>query len=243
MKPNSTRPKLAIGTALAAGLIAITAMYLQSADPRRDPAGLKAVAVAKETAVAVSQPLFPDQVMLRPLPVSLSKDHHEWTSEDAKDLKVIERISHNPEESIRLIEENDRIKRRQLVYRKETVPMLLERIQGTDGSLKNFTLPGLDGREVEVEVTEVRLMDGIRGGCVNGRVKGRFNSMVSVGFSNGCESFNVLSPDEGLFLTADAREPGEVLVKEIDPNVYGRPPETNTPCVVDVGNSGPSPSK
>ena len=238
MKPNSPRLRLTILASFAIVLLAIAMLAIRSTHDRREAP--ETIVVAKKPAESKSEPRFPEKVVLRPLLVSLARNTHEWTSEDAKDIQVIQRIAHNPEESIRLIEENDRIKRRQLVYRKETVPMLLER---TGGSLKTFTLPGLDGREVEVEVTEVRLVNGTNGGCVNGRVKGRFNSMVSVGFSNGCESFNVLAPDEGLFLTADAREPGEVLVKEIDPNVYGRPPETNTPCVVDVGNPGPGRAK
>lgn len=183
-------------------------------------------------------PALSGEVIPRPLAVVRSSASHEWTADDATHFDVITRIAHNPDEVIRMVEENERIKRRQLVYRKETVPMLLERIQGTGEALKSFSLPGLDGREVEIEVTQVRLMSGTNNGCVTGRVKGRLNSMVSVGFSNGCESFNVLSPDEGVFLTADAREPGEVIVKEIDPNVYGRPPETNTPCVVDVEKPG-----
>ncbi len=215
-------------------LLTAAILILRHETPREEARSTRLDAAATTTDAKVSS--ASEKIIRRPLAVALSKKNHEWTAENAMDLKVIEHIAHNPEEAIRLIEENDRIKRRQLVYRRETVPMLLER---TGGSLETFTLPGLDGREVEVEVTDVRLMNGTNGGCVNGRVKGRFNSMVSVGFSNGCESFNVLSPDEGLFLTADAREPGEVLVKEIDPNVYGRPPETNTPCVVDVEKLGP----
>lgn len=240
-QPRRSGPYLLIALAC---MVLLTAWILMQRNGK-----LRTAADANEPVVAEApvhpvvsvdpKPAFPDSPVAHPLAVVRTSAKHEWTSEDAKDPKVIERIAHNPEEAIRLIEENDRIKRRQLVYRKETVPMLLEQAQGKGGSLKSLSLPGLDGKEVEVEVTEVHLMDGTNGGCVNGRVKGRLNSMVSVGFSNGCESFNILSPDEGVFLTADAREPGEVLVKEIDPNVYGRPPESNTPCVVDLGKLGP----
>lgn len=136
------------------------------------------------------------------------------------DPKVIEKLAHNPDEFIRLNEENERIKRRQLVYRKETVPMLVERAHGSGQPLESFTLPGLDGKEIEVEVKETHEEPSLHGGSVIGRVKGRFNSMVSVGFVNGYESFNVFSPEDGLYLVADAREPGEVIVKEIDPDKY-----------------------
>jgi hypothetical protein len=169
------------------------------------------------------------EMIRRPLPVALSRNSHEWTSLDAKDPEVIARISHNPEETKRLTEENARIKRRQLVYRKNTVPGLLQRLG--EHSLKEFTVPGLDGREFEVEVVETRL-NGLQAGSVLGRVKGVMNSMVSVGFSNGCESFNVCLPDENYYLTADAREPGEVLVKEIDPNVY-TPPTKCEPIIIE----------
>jgi hypothetical protein len=128
----------------------------------------------------------------------------------------------------RLLEENKRIERRQLVYRKEMVPMLLQKAQGTGQPLQSFTLPGLDGKEFDVEVTQTNFAAGLQGGSVNGRLKGRANSMVSVGFSNGNESFNIISPDDGIYITADAREPGEVMVKEIDPDKYS-PPEGNTP--------------
>ena len=157
----------------------------------------------------------------RPLPVAQKSAKHEWTAGDASTPAIIEKLAHNPDEFIRMVEENERIKRRQLVYRMETVPMLLERGRSAEGqTLRSFTLPALDGREVEVEVTEIHEEPSLHGGSVIGRVKGRFNSMVSVGFVNGYESFNVFSPDDGLFLTADAREPGQVIVKEIDPDKY-----------------------
>ncbi|BCU77871.1 hypothetical protein llg_25860 [Luteolibacter sp. LG18] len=164
--------------------------------------------------------LDPDHVVLRPLAVARSSRSHQWTAANAMDPEVIKDIAHNPDEFIRMIEENDRIKRRQLVYRNETVPMLLQRVGGDAASLRSLMLPALDGREVEIEVTGTQLLEGLRSGTVTGRVKGRFNSMATVGFYNGCESFNIISPDDGLYLIADAREPGEVFLKEIDPDRY-----------------------
>ncbi|BCU79354.1 hypothetical protein llg_40690 [Luteolibacter sp. LG18] len=211
---------------LAGGLV-VTAIVMRDHSRSGSP-----LAVVLKESTASFMPAHPPQeargsegVPLRPLPVSFRTAQHEWTTEDAKVPEVIAKLVHNPDEFLRMVDENDRIKHRQLVYRKDTVPQLLDRGQ----PLRTFTLPGLDGREVEVEVTEIHRMPDGSGGSVNGKVKGRFNSLVSLGFANGCESFNVLSPDEGLYLTADAREPGEVFVKEIDPNVYGRPPETSTP--------------
>jgi hypothetical protein len=184
-----------------------------------------------------------ETVPLRPLPVSLTRGTHEWTAGDGMDPKVIEKIAHNPDEFIRMVEENERVKRRQLVYRNETVPMLLDRARNRGEPLRNFTLPGLDGMEVEVELTGIQLNQSGNGGSVTGRVKGRFNSMVSVGFCNGCESFNVLSPDDSLFLTADAREPGEVMVKEIDPLKYNPPAGTAPDFILTNQPSGDSKTK
>lgn len=140
------------------------------------------------------------------------------------DPRIIEKIAHNPLEYQRMIGENDSIRRRQLVYRKETVPVLVQRTLPAGQPLKSITLPGLDGQEYEVEVTGTDIKN-MQAGSVTGRLKGRFNSMVTVGFANGYESFNIISPDDGLYLVADAREPGEVIVKEIDPAKYGVHPQ------------------
>lgn len=163
--------------------------------------------------------------VLRPFPVARESQRFQWTDADGMDTNVIRRLAHNEMEHRRMVEENSRIKRRQLVYEKVTVPMLVERAIGAGQSLQIFTLPGFDGKEIDVEVTEVNLK-GTVAGSLNGRVKGRLNSIVSVGFYNGCESFNVVSPDDGLNLAADAREPGEVMLKEIDPDKFGGPPQT-----------------
>lgn len=228
---NSPNPKLRlVSGGLALLLLPVGALLVLRHEPAREESHAIRVdspAAPSTSATQVSQAAH--NVMLRPLPVSISRNHHEWTSGDAKDPAVIAKIAHNPEESKRLTEENARIKRRQLVYRTETLPKLIQR--GGVASLKEFTLPGLDGREFQVEVVETRV-NGLHAGSVMGRVKGRMNSMVSVGFYNGCESFNVSLPDEALFLTADAREPGEVLVKEIDPEVYF-PPAKCEPIVIE----------
>lgn len=224
---NSKKPfnKLTSGIAVSLVLIAITFMAVRQRQNPPQAVAVKPLASITPSKPATSPaadhaPAAPDTVILRPLPVSMKSDRHEWTEGDASSPEIIEKIVHNPDEFIRLVEENKRIKRRQLVYRKETVPMLLDRARDAKQPLKNITLPGLDGREIEVEITETHLNPAQQGGSVTGRIKGRFNSMVSVGFAQGYESFNILSPEDHLYLTADAREPGEVIVKEIDPDQY-----------------------
>jgi len=207
--------------AMAGGLAAAAVLALLPLRQDRETAAIRSATAATPSAPIPSQADhgIPDTLVLRPLPVSLRTEKHEWTKEDAKVPEVIQKLVHNPDEFFRMVEENDRIKRRQLVYRNETVPMLIERL-GDSRLLRSFTLPGLDGKEIEIEVTEIHEEPSLGGGSVIGRVKGRFNSMVSVGYVHGCESFNVISPDDGLCLTADAREPGEVIVKEIDLDKY-----------------------
>jgi len=238
MKPRKTYLLPTVG-AIAALLVVSTLPNRRATHRQNDStATLSVPAGITPPAPPAAASVPPTGVVLRPLPVVRSSANHEWTAEDAMDPEVIEKIAHNPDEFIRLNQENERIERRQLVYRKETVPMLLDRARNTGRPLESFMLPGLDGREIEVEVTGTNLAANQQGGSVNGRVKGRLNSMVSVGFSNGCESFNVISPDEGLFLTADAREPGEVLVKEIDLEKYTAPPG-NTPDFILTGDAPP----
>lgn len=229
MEPKSGRPRALV---VLVSLICVTVVAIRMNGPSKFPTATQVPAVpAVRSETEFRMPVEKDARVAtaytgaaKPLPVGVKTELHEWTAADARDLSVIEMIAHNPDEALRMLEENERIERRQLVYRKETVPMLIQRSINSGQPLKSFTLPGLDGQEVEVEVTEVHLAGDQQGGAVMGRVKGRFNSMVSVGFSNGCESFNVISPDDQLFLTADAREPGEVIVKEIDPNQYASAP-------------------
>lgn len=79
-----------------------------------------------------------EAAVLRPLPVEKRSATHEWTAGDGKDPRVMEKLSHNLEEFMRMVKENDTIHRRQLVYRNLTVPTLLDRAResGT-GAVKN----------------------------------------------------------------------------------------------------------
>lgn len=193
------------------------------------------VVAAADRAVPANYPDFKK----RPLPVAFEGTNSQWTLADGKDTNVIRQLAHNELEYQRMVEENARIIKRQLVYRKETVPQLLERLIPPGQKLQSFTLPGVDGSEFEIEVTDTHVNGVAQSGSVNGRVKGRYGSMVSVGFYNGCESFNIISPEDGVYLTADAREPGEVIVKLIDPDQYS-PPAGNTPDYIVTGQPVPN---
>lgn len=149
--------------------------------------------------------------------------------EDGKSPDVIRQLAHNEWEVERMTAENDSIKHRQLVYRNEPINVTIERARAAGQPLTNITLPALDGAEYEVEVSQNNVSSEKMTGSLSGHLKDRPNSMASIGFVNGYESFNLLSPDDGLYIVADSREPGEVMVKEIDPSKYGLVPNNNAP--------------
>ncbi|MES2476600.1 MAG: hypothetical protein V4640_12525 [Verrucomicrobiota bacterium] len=167
-----------------------------------------------------TQPKSTDAVRLRPLPVALTSGTHEWTQDDATLPEVIEKIAHNPEEFIRLVEENELIKRRQLVYRKDIAAAVVQRARTTGETIRSLTLPGLDGQEIHVEVTASDLAHSGLSGTFTGRVAGKQLSIVTLAFKLGREAYSVSSPEDNLYLEAEPREPNEVLIKEIDPATY-----------------------
>lgn len=167
-------------------------------------------------AAAQSNPEF----RLRPFIATRQAGAFAWTAEDGKSSNVIQQLAHNDREYQRMVEENGRIKRRQLVYRNETTAALVERAKLTGAPLQHLTLPGMDGQQVEVMITRADLSPSGQQGAFAGRVVGRDDSFVTLAFKGGREAFTVLSPTDGLFLQAEPREPGEIIVKSIDPDVY-----------------------
>ncbi len=186
------------------------------------PVALPAVATTAANSATNRPGGFPqyDDFQRRPFSVASRGGAFEWTAEDGKDLQVIRQIAHNEGEYQRLVAENDRIKRRQLVYRTETTAALIERNKLTGEPLQRLTLPGLDGAQVDVEITRSELNPSGQQGAFAGRVAGQPDSLVTLAFKGGREAFTVINPAEGLFLHAEPREPGELIVKSIDPDVY-----------------------
>lgn len=218
MKPKRLSPGKA--GALAAPLLLLIAAVLWPGSPadRTTPAvsaSPKApVVVPPEVAARGEAPV------LRPLPVAHGSETHEWTDGDATATEVIEKIAHNPEEFIRLVEENDRIQRRQLVYRKTPAWELVQQSRGAEQPIRTLVLPGLDGREIEVEVTGSDLSFSGLSGTFTGRVAGKPQSLVTLAFDRGREAFTVLSPEDGIYLQGHPREPGEIIVTRFLPDTY-----------------------
>lgn len=215
-------------SAIAGGLLILATLgiVLSRVQPSSPSAQAEAIP-GKAAPASASEPLpttpdsvEPDQVPLRPLPVSLTSASHEWTSGDASDPATIEKLAHNPDEAIRMIEENDRIHRRQLVYRNETAAAVVRQAMAKGEKVRQLTLPGIDGQELDFVIERADLAPSGQTGTFTGHLAGKPNSQVSLGYKFGREAFTVISPDDNLYLQADPREPGELIVKAIDPRTY-----------------------
>ena len=153
-------------------------------------------------------------------PIAHSSAAHQWVADDCKDTNVIRRLAHNPLEYQRLVEENSRIIRRQLVLRAETAAALIQRARLTGQPVSQLTLPGLDGQELQFEITASDLKPSGQQGAFTGQLAGRPGSTVSFAFKGGREAFTILSPADSLYLVGEPHEPGEVIVKSINPDTY-----------------------
>src|SRR4029077_12699293 len=90
----------------------------------------------------------------RPYPVSYETPEIQWTSADGKDTNVIQHFAHNPLEYNRMVEENPRILKRQLVYLKETAAAVFEKAKLTHAPVQELTVPGVDGQEYQFEIVQ-----------------------------------------------------------------------------------------
>ena len=141
---------------------------------------------------------------------------------DGKDTNSIRQWAHNELEVQRMLNENEKIFRRQLVTLKETVATIVERNRLTGAQISELTLPGLDGQEIKVQVNKSEISPSGQRGSFNGNVAGRPGSMVTLAFLNGRQAYTILSPEDNLYLDVEPHDSGDVIVKAIDPNTYGR---------------------
>lgn len=165
----------------------------------------------------------------RPFAVTKSSGADAWTAEDGRSPAVIRQLAHNELEVERLTKENPTIYRRQLVYRNEPIAAAVQQARATGQTVQSFSLPGLDGKEYAVEVTQNNVEPVVTAGSLAGHLVGRPSSTVCIGFKDGYESFNIISPEDSVYIVADAREPGQVMVKSIIPGKYGAAAPGNAP--------------
>ena len=156
----------------------------------------------------------------RPFAVAEKSADYQWTAEDGKQPDVIRQLAHNELEYERLAEENARILRRQLVYAGQTADQFIQQSRLSGEPIRQFTLPGLDGKEFRVEISQMDLSPSGQQGTFSGHLAGRLDSMVTFAFKGGREGFTVLSPADDTYLVGEPREPGELIVKSINPATY-----------------------
>ncbi len=72
---------------------------------------------------------------------------------------------------------------------------------------------------------------------MSGQLAGDADSFVTLAFQDGREAFTVLAPKENLYLVGEPREDGQVIVKAIDPNTYGAPPEASADDFINTGST------
>ena len=140
---------------------------------------------------------------------------------DGKDTNSIRRWAHNELEVQRMLNENDRIYRRQLVTLKETVAAVVERNRLTGAPMRELTLPGLDGQEIRFEVRKAEIGPSGQNGMFSGQVAGRSDSRVTLAFLQGRQAYTILSPADNLYLDVEPHDPGDVIVKSINLAKYG----------------------
>jgi hypothetical protein len=155
-----------------------------------------------------------------PFAIARENENFGWTAEDGKNPEVIRRLAHNELEFERMAEESARIYHRELVYHKETADLLVQQSRLSGEPVRQLTLPGLDGQQVQFEITSSDLSPSGQQGAFSGCVAGRPDSMVTFAFKGGREAFTILSPADGLYLVGEPREPGELIVKSINPETY-----------------------
>jgi hypothetical protein len=158
-----------------------------------------------------------------PFKAASTNGGYAWTMENGKDTNVIRQLAHNDLEYQRMLAENSTIYRRQLVYHPEGFTLQAQQAVQTGQSIQQLTLPGLDGQELSVTVTKTDFESGGDKGLFYGKLPDDPNSMVTVAFINDREAFTVVSPQNKIYLQGEAREPGEIVVKSIDPATYGGP--------------------
>lgn len=234
------RKTILLGSAVAVAIV-LTSFALRPAK-REDvrsilPAETSPIATAS-TPMAASLPRFTPSpadnpastkpqtfAWFRPKPfiVARSSGQHEWTAEDGRDPNVILDLAHNDSEVERLMKENDRVTRRQLVYRKEPVWIAVERSKATGEPVRKLMLPAFDGRQVEVEVTSADIAPSGMSGTLSGRVTANPQSLATIAFYHAREAFTIVSPEDGTFLQGHPREPGEIIVTSFNPDTYTLP--------------------
>lgn len=156
----------------------------------------------------------------REFSVAVQNGSHAWAAADFKATNFIRQLAHNGLEYRRMLDENARIFRRQLVYWEETPNLVWQRARAAGAPVTQLTLPALDGRQLQFKITGSDVHPSGLEGMFRGHLVGQPESFVTLAFYQGRQAFTVLSLADNLFLDAEAHEPGEVVIKEVSPALY-----------------------
>jgi hypothetical protein len=237
---RTTRPvqpaSVLLWLAVVALLVLIAVVVCRPAFPARDvqPARVNpAVANVPSAQVISNAPTTPlvgspatnsssisSNFQLRPFAAVKETAMHQWTDENGRDTNIIRQLAHNEPEYQRMVDENSHIQRRQLVYRNDTAAAVMQRARLSGKPVEQLTIPGFDGQELQVTVERADLEPSKQAGTFTGRLANQPNSMVTLAFKFGREAFTVLSPDDGTYLQAHPREPGELIITSFEPDTY-----------------------
>jgi len=145
----------------------------------------------------------------------------EWTDENGRSTNAIQQIAHNEAEVERMLFENDKIYRRQLVILEDPVVDVVQRSRMTGEPLQELTLQGLDGQDITVEIQHADIDPSGMRGSFYGHVAGRPGSVFSLAFLEERQAYTIISPEDELYLDVEAHDPGDVVVKSIYLEKYG----------------------
>jgi hypothetical protein len=151
---------------------------------------------------------------LKPFPVTQKSAEFAWTSIDGKTAAAVRELSHNDLEEGRLTGDNAWVEKRQLVYCDDYIGDLGQSVANDAPHLKSIKLPGFDGVEYDVDVDRTDSPQGAMEWNIAGHLKGRPDTMVSLSTVHGYTAIVIFAPD--FYIEGDAREPGEVVLNQID---------------------------
>ncbi len=166
----------------------------------------------------------------RPFEIVQESDGFGWTAEDGMSEQVMEQLASNLDMLDALREENQTVKKRQLVYHNEELEKQRERI--LNGELKTLKIPGVDGELFDIDILSSSKIldeaypDELNNGFIYGKISGRDDTKVSIGLSGESYSIQVNTLDR--VLSISTRSGGELIVTEFDNALLDAQP--SDPC-------------
>lgn len=159
-----------------------------------------------------------DDIPLKDLPKELPAFRKSNRDDPAATEKLINIISRHPSETGRLIEENQWIKRREIVEQEESFGEIAGRIFKGE-KVKEFEIPLFDGETAtfEVDYNQTAIISE-SSGTIHGQIKGESESQAILSFYRDADAGFVNFPDRGLTIEYDSWGQNRLIVKDYDGN-------------------------